>query len=390
MLVSRGNGMPEKILIVDDDLETLRLVGLMLQRQGYQVVAANNGTQALEVAHSELPDLIVLDVMMPDMDGYQVTRQLRAQPETANVPILMFSAKSQVDDKVVGFDAGVDDYLTKPVHPVELVARIKALLTRGKGRQTSGPTDHGYAIGVLAPKGGLGVSSLVLNLALASYQKTKIDLIASEILPGHGSWGLELGFANPTGLCNLLRLKPNEITKAIVERELIRTTYGIRLLMASNHKKDIELTTNTAQLEQVIQLLQQLAPLLLLDLGTVAVPMFDRTLALCQELIVVTEPYPITIQHTRLLLEELSERGFGKLRPVTLVIINRVRADVQLSITQVQDRLGIAISHVIPPAPEQAFQAGVRNVPLIMVQPDGLVAQQFFRLADYIAGRLKK
>ncbi|HEX7394259.1 MAG TPA: hypothetical protein VF313_04965 [Anaerolineaceae bacterium] len=160
--------------------------------------------------------------------------------------------------------------------------------------------------------------------------------------------------------------------------------------MASNHKKDIELTKNTAQLEQVIQLLQQLAPLLLLDLGTVAVPMFDRTLALCQELIVVTEPYPITIQHTRLLLEQLSERGFGKLRPVTLVIINRVRADVQLSITQVQDRLGIAISHVIPPAPEQAFQAGVRNVPLIMVQPDGLVAQQFFRLADYIAGRLKK
>ena len=382
--------MPEKILIVDDDLETLRLVGLMLQRQGYQVVAANNGAQAMTVAHSELPDLIVLDVMMPDMDGYQVTRQLRAQPETANVPILMFSAKSQVDDKVVGYDAGIDDYLTKPVHPVELVAKINALLARGKGRQIAGPTERGYTIGVLGPKGGLGVSSLVLNLALATYQKAKIDLIASEILPGHGSWGLELGFANPTGLCNLLRLKPNEITKAIVERELIRTTYGIRILMASNHKKDIELATNTAQLDQVIQQLQQLAPLLLLDLGTVGVPMFDRSLALCQELIVVTEPYPITIQHTRMLLEELLEHGFGKLRPVTIVIINRVRADVQLSITQVQDRLGMAISHVIPPAPEQAFQAGVRNVPLIMVQPDGLVAQQIFRLADYVVGRLKK
>ncbi len=382
--------MPEKILIVDDDLETLRLVGLMLQRQGYQVVAANNGSQALKLAHSELPDLIVLDVMMPDMDGFQVTRQLRSQSETSNVPILMFTAKSQVDDKLAGYDAGVDDYLTKPVHPVELVARIKALLTRGKGRQPTGPLESAYTIGIMAPKGGLGVSSLALNLALAYYQKSKADLIAAEIRPGHGSWGIELGFANQAGLSNLLRLKPGEITPPIVERELVRTTYGIRLLMASSRKKDVELVACTSQMDLIIQQLQGIAPLLVLDLGTIILPMFDRILAMCQELIVVTEPYPLTVQHTRLLLDEISERGFGKFRPVTLVIVNRVRADVQLSITQVQDRLGMPIAQVIPPSPEQAFQAGLRNVPLIMLQPDGLVAQQYYRLAELIAQRLKK
>ncbi len=383
--------MAEKILIVDDDLETLRLVGLMLQRQGYQIVVANNGSQALSVAHTELPDLVVLDVMMPDMDGFQVTRQLRAQPETSNVPILMFSAKSQVDDKVAGYDAGVDDYLTKPVHPVELVARIKALLNRGKSRQPAGaPVEHAHTIGVIGPKGGLGVSSLVLNLALAYYQKNKTDLIAAETTPGHGSWGIELGFANPSGLCNLLRLKTNDINTAAVERELVQTTYGFRLLMASSRKKDVELMTATAQLDLVIQQLQLLSSLVMLDLGTVGVPMFDRFLALCHELILVTEPYPSTVQHTRLLMEELMERGFGKSRPVTLVIVNRVRADVQLSITQVQDRLGMPITQVIPPAPEQAFQVGLRNVPLIMVQPDGLLAQQFNRLADYVGQKLKK
>lgn len=382
--------MPEKILIVDDDLETLRLVGLMLQRQGFQVIAANNGGQALNLAHNELPDLIVLDVMMPDMDGFQVTRHLRNQPETSNVPILMFTAKSQVDDKVAGYEAGVDDYLTKPVHPVELVARIKALLTRGKGRQSTGSLEGAHTVGVMAPKGGLGVSSLVLNLALAYYQKLKTDLVAAETMPGHGSWGIELGFANQSGLSNLLRLKPTEISAALVEHELIRTTYGIRLLMASSRKKDVELVASTAQLDLVIQQLQQIAPLVMLDLGTINLPMFDRILALCQELIVVTEPYPLTVNHTRLLLEELSERGFGKFRPVTLVIVNRVRADVQLSITQVQDRLGMPIAQVIPPSPEQAFQAGLRNVPLIMLQPDGLVAQQYYRLAELIAQRLKK
>jgi DNA-binding response OmpR family regulator len=109
--------MVEKILIVDDDVDTLRLVGLMLQRQGYQIVAATNGQQGLARAVEERPDLILLDVMMPDMDGYEVTRRLRKDPATAAIPILMFTAKTQLDDKVAGFEVGADDYLTKNSWP---------------------------------------------------------------------------------------------------------------------------------------------------------------------------------------------------------------------------------------------------------------------------------
>ena len=119
--------MSEKILIIDDDLDTLRLVGLMLQRQGYQISAATNGQQGLEKAFEEDPDLILLDVMMPDMDGYEVTRRLRQNPSTLQTPILMFTAKTQLDDKVIGFEVGANDYLTKPTHPSELQARVKAI-----------------------------------------------------------------------------------------------------------------------------------------------------------------------------------------------------------------------------------------------------------------------
>src|SRR5512147_1612208 len=122
--------MSEKILIIDDDLDTLRLVGLMLQRQGYQISAATNGSQGLAKAFEERPDLILLDVMMPDMDGYEVTRRLRKNPATLATPILMFTAKTQLDDKVTGFEVGADDYLTKPTHPTELLAHVKALLAR--------------------------------------------------------------------------------------------------------------------------------------------------------------------------------------------------------------------------------------------------------------------
>ena len=122
-----ANAHHATILIVDDDLDTLRLVGLMLQRQGYQISAATNGQQGLDKAFEEDPDLILLDLMMPDMDGYEVTRRLRQNPSTTSTPILMFTAKTQLDDKVAGFEVGVNDYLTKPTHPSELQARVKAL-----------------------------------------------------------------------------------------------------------------------------------------------------------------------------------------------------------------------------------------------------------------------
>jgi CheY-like chemotaxis protein len=381
--------MAEKILIIDDDIETLRLVGMMLQRQGYEIVAANTGQQGLSMALSEKPDLIVLDVMMPDLDGYEVTKKLREDPGAAGTPILMFTAKSQVDDKVAGFEIGVDDYVTKPIHPAELVAHIKSLLSRNKFHTGPIITTKGYAIGVLAPKGGLGVSSLVLNLAISLYQKMKSDVIAVELRPGHGSWALELGITNTDGLNNLLRLKPSDITSARVEKELMKLTYGPRVLMASNHFNDVEFSNNSAQLEALLNQLTLMTPLLLLDIGASFLPIIDKVLDQCKEVILVTEPYPSTVQRTNVLIEDLAKKGFGKSKLLNIVIVNRVRADVQLSITQVQEMLGQPVTQVIPPAPELAFQAGLRSIPLTLVQPDGLITQQFGRMADTILQRVR-
>ncbi len=384
--------MAEKILIVDDDLETLRLVGLMLQRQGYQILAANNGTQALAMARAEKPDLIVLDVMMPDLDGFEVTRQLRAEPECAVTPILMFTAKSQVEDKVAGYEAGVDDYLTKPVHPAELVAKIKGLLARSKNRPTApaASAEKGYMIGVLAAKGGLGVSTLVLNLALAYQQRNKGEVIAAELKNGQGSWATELGLSSSDGLDNLLALQPAEITPQRVEKELFRTTYNIRLLLASSLTRSAEKINSGAQLEAIAIQLPKLANLVVLDIGTNYLPGFSNIIAQCNEVIVVTEAQPTTLQRTKVFINELNEMGFGKSKFLTPVLVNRVRSDVQLSVTQVQDVLGLQVPAMIPPAPEQAFQAATHFTPLITVQPEGLVAQQFARLVDFVSERIRK
>src|SRR5512143_4249253 len=156
--------MAEKILIVDDDIDSLKLIGLMLQRQGYEIAAASAGGQAISKAVAEKPNLIILDVMMPDMDGYEVCKRLRADANTQNIPIIMFTAKTLIDDKVAGFEAGADDYLTKPTHPAELASRVKAILARSAAqRRTSG--DGGALIAFVGAKGGVGTTTLAANVA---------------------------------------------------------------------------------------------------------------------------------------------------------------------------------------------------------------------------------
>ncbi len=382
--------MPEKILIVDDDLETLRLVGLMLQRQGYQVTSAHNGTEALSMARNEQPDLIVLDIMMPDMDGYEVTRRLRNETATTVTPILMFTAKSQVDDKVKGYESGVDDYLTKPVHPAELVAHIKALLSRVKVRTGPAPAiDRGYTLGVIAAKGGLGVSTLALNLALAMHERSKVSTIAAELRPGQGTWAIDLKLTNPEGLNNLIHCRPADITANVVEKELVRTTYGVRLLLASSRARETDSLNYGPQMEAVIQQLSLMAQLVILDIGTSFHPMLDRILPQLNEIIVITEPQPSSVERTRFLIDDLIARGFGKSKPLTVMVINRVRADVVLSANQIQEKIGQPIAMIVPPAPEQAFYAATRSIPLIEIQKEGLVSQQYFRMADMLAQRIK-
>jgi len=117
----------KRILVVDDDARTVELVKLYLHRDGYKVLTAYNGTEALRLAREGHPDLIVLDLMLPGVDGLQVCRTLRAE---SDVPIIMLTAKTAEQDRLTGLDLGADDYITKPFSPRELAARVRAVLRR--------------------------------------------------------------------------------------------------------------------------------------------------------------------------------------------------------------------------------------------------------------------
>ena len=126
-----------RILVVDDEVRMVRFIRLNLEHDGFQVIEAYNGMQALERIRTNLPDLVLLDVMMPDIDGFEVLRTIR---EISQVPVIMLTAKGEEDDRVRGLELGADDYITKPFSPREMVSRVRAVLRR---TETTTSTTHG-------------------------------------------------------------------------------------------------------------------------------------------------------------------------------------------------------------------------------------------------------
>ena len=133
--------MALKILVCDDERHIVRLIQVNLERQGYTVVTAYDGKEGLEKIRAEKPNLVVLDVMMPYMDGFEVLKTLRREPETENLPVIMLTAKAQDKDVFEGYHYGADMYLTKPFNPMELVAFVKRIAAGGTD-PTTGPKRY--------------------------------------------------------------------------------------------------------------------------------------------------------------------------------------------------------------------------------------------------------
>jgi CheY-like chemotaxis protein/MinD-like ATPase involved in chromosome partitioning or flagellar assembly len=383
--------MSEKILIIDDDLDTLRLVGLMLQRQGYQISAATNGQQGLDKAFEEDPDLILLDVMMPEMDGYEVTRRLRQNPSTMETPILMFTAKTQLDDKVIGFEVGANDYLTKPTHPAELQARVKTLLARvsaKKGEDGSRRDENrGYVIGILGARGGLGVTTLAANLGAGLQARSKSEVIVAEMLPGQGALALDMGVTTSKGLGDLLSVsKLPDITRDRVRESLVHHVSGLKLLLASDRPRDMHLINQTANYEAILSRLSGLARYVVLDLGVGLQPFAEKILRQCDETLIILEGVPNTIIHTKALIDDISALGTHK-KNINVVLNNRIRSDTQLPASQVQSKLDHEIISTLTPAPELFVQATRVQTPAVLCQPESLTTRQINKLVDFIVER---
>ena len=168
----------ERILVVDDDMDIVRLVRSYLEKAGYQILTAYDGETALKLLKAEQPQLLILDLMLPDRDGWDVARLVRSDPQLAATPIIMLTARVEDNDKIVGLEIGADDYITKPFNPREVVARVRALLRRTQVQQDS-RTPQRLEVGSLLLDDGKREFSRdgeLINLTPSEYELIKVLL----------------------------------------------------------------------------------------------------------------------------------------------------------------------------------------------------------------------
>lgn len=373
--------MSDKILVVDDDIDSLKLIGLMLQRQGYEVIAANAGYQALAKAQNERPDLIILDVMMPDMNGYEVCRRLRANPETNPIPIIMFSAKNLIDDKVAGFEAGADDYLTKPTHPDELAARVRQMLARAP-KALPIEASRGETIGIIGAKGGIGTTTLAVNLAAALLTmpatETARPPIVADVRLGVGSLALMLGVRNPSGMANLLTRAASELQPNAIQRELVTHQTGLRALLSAYQPSEAQLNVSQDSALALVEGLRSLSPSIVFDLGSRYDALTSRLIGVMDRVIVVVEPQNITLTMAQALIHEIEAQ---RRKSPEIVVVTHSSAKSQIPWHEVEQHLEHDILAIISAAPEPLFHASEAGSPVVLHQPNTIIASQIIKLA---------
>jgi pilus assembly protein CpaE len=231
--------MPD-ILLVDDDRVIQRMVGGFLERTGYNVRKASNGVEALQLVHDAVPDLVITDVRMPELNGFELTTRLRSHHRTASIPILMFSELVDPPHALAGYAAGADDYLPKPFELKILEAKVQSLLRRSAG--VLARADRGKVVLFAHAKGGVGTTSLAVNMAvlLAEQSSRPVGLLDLDVEFGDSAVYLNL---RPNRTLADLQAAPGALVDEASFEGFVTDTGSVRLVVGSDVPERAELVT---------------------------------------------------------------------------------------------------------------------------------------------------
>jgi pilus assembly protein CpaE len=341
-----------RVLVVDDDLNIQRVLVFALKQEGYEVTVASDGAAGVEMALDARPDLILMDVAMPKLDGYAATQQIRAAEKgVGRVPIIMLTSEADVEQRVRGLRAGADDDIVKPFHPLELMARIKALLARGG--PTVAKTDEAPTLGKLCAfypaKGGVGTTTIAINtgIALARELKRRTALIDANLQFGDLRVFLDLG------------LDTSSIVSAVSEPDLDLDLF--RTMMVS-HRSGIELllAPPTPAAADIVVERQRQAPAMVSNLLNLSRRLYDYTLVDMSQAIddfnlqlfdeadvifVVMTADLSCLKNVPLVLETMVSLGYeqGKVQ----LVLNRSNAYTGINVSNAESALGRKIDYQI-------------------------------------------
>ena len=374
--------MSRKILIIDDEPNIVYWITYALQADGYEVETAETGREGLNNILAAPPDLVILDVMLPDLSGMEVCEQIRANPATINLPIIMLSGRTQVPDKVKGLKAGADEYITKPVETEEMLARVEALLNRTIRLSKPQSVSHGKVLGFIGVKGGVGTTTVALNVALALVKNQK-KVIAAEVRSSLGTFAFQLNLSPNRTLADLLNSESEEIDAHQLSRRLIAHSSGLQVLLGSQNMAMCQ-EVQPNQAKAIVEGLSGMADYTIIDLACYPSLVNRAIIECCDSLVMVLEPDPVCLAFGQQTVQLIQEWGIGK-EKICATIVQRGEA-TSLALSDIGKQIGCEIAGTMTRASDLSLLALRQGSPLVLSHPESLAAGTLTELAHRLEG----
>lgn len=283
----------KKILVVEDEQTTRRMLSFNLKQQGYDVYEAEDGTSALKLIPQEKPDLVLLDIMMPGENGFEVIKRIRANPDVSDTPIIVLTARAGMGDRKFAFNAGADDYLTKPINLHDLNARIEDFLAKVEPQaETQPPLPPGLVVAVFSPQRKMGTTTLTMRLCetVAKQKKYPVVLVDMALPSGDVAGMLNL---NPTdNVAQLLSLPSAQITPENVIRFMQTTKNGYRVIPAPHAASSPTYRPTVDNLDHFLDVLTDASYIAIIDLGSSLTELSLSAIRRCDKVFTLTSGQP--------------------------------------------------------------------------------------------------
>src|SRR5262245_60612981 len=371
-----------KILVVDDEANVQRLLQYTLKQAGYTVTVASDGQEALKLWGSESPALILLDVGLPKLDGYAVAEKIRAEEGSkGHVPIIMLTSEKEVEQKVRGLRAGADDYLVKPFHQAELLARMKGLLTRfGSDAAARTRPPLGKMVAFYGAKGGVGATTIAINTAIALHTELdrKVALVDAVLQFGDHRVFLDLG--NDRKSVTDLMTAP-QVDVELLKSVIVKHDSGVDLLLAPTSPEEADLVTPD-NFAPVLAMLRTTYDYVIVDVDK---RLGDLTLSVLEhadEVHIVMTADLSCLKNVRLVLEALRKVGFDPKR--LKLALNRSNAFTGISVGAAESALKREFETKITNEYRVAISAQNTGSPFAYSKPDSPLGREIVELAQAI------
>jgi pilus assembly protein CpaE len=359
--------MAEIILIIDDDADRASLTKIVLNKAGYQCITAFDGKQGLIMAKSNKPDLILLDLMMPGMNGFDVCIELRKMPETLDTPVVFLTAKTETANKIRGLQVGADDYMTVPFENDELLLRVRALIRRSQASPTERKTTQsGKIVAVFNLRGGSGCTTLAVNLAIALRQLWSEEVVLADFNLPIGVANIYLNIRPHNSVSELADFYPDVIEKELIEKHLtFHESSGIYLLGGVFEPANAEKVTENHVAAILDRMKEQFSYIIVdtpHDFSPQALAIFDKA----DEILIPVPPDIASLLLTKAALKIFDDLGYieDKIR----LVVNWTFKENGLSIEHIQDAFKHKIGSLIQ-FDSNVSEAISTGIPVILSSP---------------------